>query len=85
MDRRMFDMSEFYRMSDAANSVPMKEERERMQVKNDEGCADPLTMVFINMQPLDSVYPVSEAYCVGTLFPNLNKPFFGGMRNERQG
>ena len=83
MDRRMFDMSEFYRMSEAVNSVPMREERSRMQVKNDGECADPLTMVFINMQPLESVYPVQEAYAVGTLFPNLNKPFYGGMRNER--
>lgn len=85
MDRRMFDMSEFYRMSDAAINEPIREERARMQTQESGECADPLTMVFINMQPLDSVYPVSEAYCVGTLFPNLNKPFFGGMRNERQG
>lgn len=84
MDRKMFDMSEFYRMSGDIRNEPMKEERTRMHMKNDnDDCMDPLTMVFINMQPLDSVYPLSEAYCNGTLFPNLNKPFFGGMSDER--
>ena len=70
MDRKMFDMSEFYRTSGI------------MRNDNDD-CTDPLTMVFINMQPLDSVYTLSEAFCNGTLFPNLNKPFFGGMSDER--
>lgn len=83
MDRRMFDMSEFYRMSEAVNSAPMKEECDRMKIKSTEECADPLTMVFINMQPLESVYSLNEAYEAGTLFPNLNKPFYGGMKNER--
>lgn len=41
---------------------------------------DVLTMVFINMQPLDSVYPTDAALKNGTLFPNLNKPFYGGMQ-----
>ena len=83
MDRRMFDMSEFYRMTDAVKSEPMREERTRMYTKNGDECSDPLTMVFINMQPLDSVYPLNKAYDAGTLFPNLNKPFLGGMSNER--
>ncbi|MGN0492439.1 MAG: spore coat associated protein CotJA [Acutalibacteraceae bacterium] len=83
MDRRMFDMSEFYRMSDTASSEPIREKPARMQTEKSGECADPLTMVFINVQPLDSVYPVEEAYTAGTLFPNLNKPFLGGMRNER--
>ena len=83
MDRRMFDMSEFYRMTDVVNSVPMRDERTHVKTKSGEECSDPLTMVFINMQPLDSVYPLNEAYENGTLFPNLNKPFYGGMRNER--
>ncbi len=37
-----------------------------------------LTMVFADMQPLESVYPLETALCKGTLFPNLNKPFYGG-------
>ncbi len=39
-----------------------------------------LTMAFVDMQPLDSVYPNETAYCSGTLFPNLDKPFYGGMK-----
>ncbi len=37
-----------------------------------------LTMAFVDMQPIDSVYPEAKAFCSGTLFPNLNKPFYGG-------
>jgi len=39
-----------------------------------------LTMAFVNMQPLESVYPEKTAFCNGTLFPDLNKPFFGGNK-----
>ena len=83
MDRRMFDMSEFYRTSGAMQQEHESDEMSCINTENSGDCADPLTMVFINMQPLDSVYTLSEAYCNGTLFPNLNKPFFGGMSDER--
>ncbi|MEE1160561.1 MAG: spore coat associated protein CotJA [Acutalibacteraceae bacterium] len=83
MDRRMFDMSEFYRADSDMRSDPVRDERYRINSESDEKCTDPLTMVFINMQPLDSVYPLNEAYDEGTLFPNLNKPYLGGMSNER--
>lgn len=83
MDRRMFDMSEFYRVNADMPTDPIRDERSRNNLESSGDCTDPLTMVFINMQPLDSVYPLSEAYDVGTLFPNLNKPFYGGMNNER--
>lgn len=39
-----------------------------------------LTIAFVDMQPLDSVYPVETAFCNGTLFPNIDKPFFGGRK-----
>lgn len=39
-----------------------------------------LAMAFVNMQPLDTVYPNETAFSSGTLFPNLDKPFYGGMR-----
>jgi len=39
-----------------------------------------LTMAFVDMQPLESVYPQETAFCNGTLFPNLNKPFYGGKQ-----
>ena len=38
-----------------------------------------LTMVFMDMQPLDSIYSPETAFCNGTLFPNIDKPFNGGM------
>lgn len=83
MDRRMFDMSEFYRTSSDVQPEPARDDSSRHSTESSGECADPLTMVFINMQPLESVYPLNEAFEAGTLFPNLNKPFYGGMSNER--
>lgn len=83
MDRRMFDMSEFYRTSSDVQPEPARDNSSRNCIESGGECADPLTMVFINMQPLESVYPLKEAFEEGTLFPNLNKPFYGGMSNER--
>ncbi len=40
-----------------------------------------LAMAFVDMQPLDSVYSEDLALCSGTLFPNLDMPFYGG-RNK---
>lgn len=37
-----------------------------------------LAMAFVDMQPIESVYPEATAFCNGTLFPNLNMPFYGG-------
>jgi hypothetical protein len=37
-----------------------------------------LTMAFVDMQPLESVYESEKALERGTLFPNIDKPFFGG-------
>lgn len=37
-----------------------------------------LTMAFVDMQPLESVYPPETAYHCGSLFPNITKPFYGG-------
>ena len=39
-----------------------------------------LTMAFVDMQPLDSVYPANTAFKNGPLFPNIDKPFYGGMK-----
>lgn len=41
-----------------------------------------LTLAFVDSQPLDTVYQTDMAFCRGTLFPNIDKPFYGGMRNE---
>ncbi len=57
---------------------------------NDDFCVAPpmprnvnngvLAMAFVDMQPIDGVYPEETAFCSGTLFPNLNMPFYGGNR-----
>jgi len=84
MDKRYNDMSEIYRHNNCNNN-------NRVTV---EGCIDSnfcvsapydmnggiLTMAFVDMQPLDEVYSLQEAFCNGTLFPNLNKPFYGGRK-----
>lgn len=75
MERNQFNIADFYRAvsckrRDCASNPP----------ENNEACKDPLTMVFVNMQPLESVYSAEEAFNIGTLFPNLNKPFLGGRR-----
>lgn len=45
--------------------------------KDDDGI---LTMAFVNMQPLKTVYDVSRAFTQGTLFPNIDKPFWAGEK-----
>lgn len=38
----------------------------------------PVAMAYVPWQRLDKIYEnLSEAYCEGTLFPELNKPFTG--------
>ncbi len=39
-----------------------------------------LAMAFVDMQPIEGVYPESTAFCRGTLFPNLDMPFYGGFK-----
>ncbi len=83
MDKKMFDITDFY-------NRPIK--RPPMSDSMVENCFDTgfcndapnddtngvLTMAFVNMQPLDYVYNESDAFLNGTLFPNINKPFYGG-------
>lgn len=40
--------------------------------------SDVLTMAFVNMQPFESIYPLETAFSSGSLFQNINKPFYGG-------
>lgn len=69
MESKTVDMFDFYKAPVAGNGR--------------RNCNDPLTMVFINVQPLDGVYTLCDGFCNGTLFPNLNKPFSGGVSNGR--
>lgn len=92
MDKRMFDMSDFYRESNIKKTnpdcncttkksyAPMNDCEDFCVMPTMNDCDDVLAMAFVNRQPLDCVYPTSEGYCIGTIFQNLNKPFLGGKR-----
>ena len=41
---------------------------------------DILTMAFVNMQPLDTIYDAEKGFSKGTIFPNINKPLTAVMR-----
>lgn len=82
MDRRMYDMMDFYNKS----TENFNEEKIPECCFNNDYCvATPrdfnngiLTMAFVDMQPLESVYETEKAYDRGGLFPNIDKPFYGG-------
>lgn len=45
---------------------------------NDTPLADlPLTMAYVPMQRYTQVYDMEKGLCVGTIFPELDKPFLG--------
>ena len=83
MDKMNFDMLDYrqnIRVNDNKRDI-------RNCINNDFCISAPhdmnggiLTMAFVDMQPLDEVYSLQDAFCNGTLFPNLNKPFYGGRR-----
>lgn len=89
MDKRYLSLTEMYRDASMNNigNKPMYHTKSMVPpCVNDDYCmANPqktngiLTMAFVNMQPLESVYSPETALCNGTLFPNINKPFMGGM------
>lgn len=83
MDKRYWNLTDMYR--DTANQNGCSNGNIPSCINDDFCVSTPrdmnngiLTMAFIDMQPLESVYPLDAAYCNGTLFPNLNKPFYGG-------
>ena len=88
MDKRYYEYSEMYNKSRMNTGYPeFKGHDSKIPdcISNDYCVREPryrndgiLTMAFVDMQPLESVYPESTAFCNGSLFPNLNKPFFGG-------
>lgn len=82
MDKNLMSASELGKNCNQCNDVVIP------ACINDDYCiASPmprnngiLAMAFVDMQPLDSVYPEATAFCNGTLFPNLDMPFYGGKR-----
>lgn len=43
-------------------------------MREDHSQNDILTMAFVNIQPLDSVYDTERGFDNGTIFPNIDKP-----------
>ena len=63
-------------------SYDNKKEGDICHMRNYEKESDlrelPLAMAYVPWQHLDRIYEnLEEALCVGTLFPELNKPFQG--------
>lgn len=86
MDRRAFDMMDFYNRYNRTDSSIDEDMAEPCFnpdycVETPAGNNGVLTMAFVDMQPLESVYETEKALERGTLFPNLDKPFYGG-RNK---
>ncbi len=44
----------------------------------------PLTMSYTPMQKLGVLYEEAEGLCRGTIFPELDKPFYGKFTGERE-
>ena len=89
MDKRYLSLTEMYRdasMNNIGNKPMYNAKRDIPSCLNDDFCVTKseningiLTMAFVHIQPLESVYSPETALCNGTLFPNINKPFMGGM------
>ncbi len=90
MERRYFSLSDMYTdtvngtnckecMGGKGSSVPSCINTDFCVPSPQQKTDGVLTMVFVNMQPLDSVYPPETALLNGTLFPDIDKPFYGGM------
>ena len=81
---KMFDMSDFYRTNSYNEAILVLAQMQQPDTafRPVRECKNPLTMVFINVQPFGRVYDTEEAFENGTLFPDLNKPFMGGEKYE---
>lgn len=82
MDRKMFDFNDFRNgtaNNGDDNTMPQicfnTDVCNQAPTQSTDGV---LTMAFVNMQPLDYVYDEAQAFTSGTLFPNINKPFYYG-------
>ena len=84
MDNTYMDFSKFYKDLNLKNSQSIP--YEMPSCMNKDFCTFTpenrnngiLTMAFVDMQPLDTVYSMNDAFKSGTLFPNLDKRFYGG-------
>lgn len=88
MDRRLYELSQMQKFGEGQNFCQRMGEADKPHCGclNTDFCVPSpenmnggiLTMAFVDMQPLESVYGNEDALRCGTLFPNINKPFYGG-------
>lgn len=84
MENTYMNFSDFYR--DLNHKIGPRNSTDMPSCLKTDYCVDTpnnrndgiLTMAFVDMQPLDTVYSLGDAFSNGTLFPNLNKRFWGG-------
>lgn len=89
MDKRYLSLTEMYRDASMNNMSKKYMYNTKMDTNpsvdsdfcltKSENTNGILTMAFVNVQSLESVYSPENALCNGTLFPDINKPFMGGM------
>lgn len=90
MERRTYDLTQILRDNIPCEDCVRNSRSSEMvpECINTDFCVDApemrnggiLAMAFVDMQPLENVYPNETAFSSGTLFPNLDKPFYGGMK-----
>lgn len=85
MDRRMFDMTDYYK--DSIYSSRKESDFPKCSIDKSycvqapsRDYSDVLTMAFVNMQPIESVYETEQGFSKGSLFPNIDKPLLGGNK-----
>ncbi len=80
MDRRIFDMLELYKQNNRSDEMNTQKEclKDNFCLETDYNAmnGNVLTMAFVNMQPIESVYETLDGFPRGTIFPNLDKPFW---------
>lgn len=87
MEKRFYNMNDMYGENErfVASSKNMIHNYMSERCLNTDFCVNNpenmnngiLTMAFVDMQPIDSVYQPQTALMRGTLFPNIDKPFCG--------
>lgn len=89
MEKRFYNMNEMYAEDRYANFQKNHNHMSDRCLNNDFCVQSPenmnngiLTMAFVDMQQIESVYQPQTALMRGTLFPNIDKPFcaIGGTR-----
>lgn len=69
-------------MENMRNCTQCAERSERMERKcSQDNCNSwPISMAYVPWQHMNQVYEPAQALRSGTLFPELEKPFYGSMR-----